>query len=195
MTPLGRPRLRFAPPVDPQQRIRDLACVQLRSGLLDDHAVVLGLTEVAAAELEGIDAASFAERLVADVRKALSAEQEHWPDCTDYTRLQAAFRQLERVGIVVLQGVEDHWSTTAELRRLDGDGRCPRGIAWFTAPDVWHAVDHGMLEVNVWHADTANVAPGDELLAEVLAAFAAHGLSAHFDEGRVEVAAYWQRRV
>jgi len=51
-----------------------------------------------------------------------------------------------------------------------------------------------MLEVNVWHANTANVAPGDALLDLVVEAFAARGLHAHFDEGRVEVSAHWQRR-
>ena len=41
---------------------------------------------------------------------------------------------------------------------------------------------------------TANAAPGDDLLHEVLATFARHGLDAHFDEGRIEVAAHWHRR-
>jgi hypothetical protein len=52
-----------------------------------------------------------------------------------------------------------------------------------------------MLEVNVWHGSTANVAPGDSLLDDVVAVLARHGLRAHFDEGRVEVAAHWQRRL
>jgi hypothetical protein len=49
--------------------------------------------------------------------------------------------------------------------------------------------------VNLWHASTANVAPGDGLLENVLASFASHDLDAHFDEGRIEVAAHWQRRL
>ena len=67
----------------------------------------------------------------------------------------------------VLPGVEDHWAAKAELDRLAAAGATPRGIAWFTAADVWHAVDHGMLEVNLWHGSTANVAPGDALLTAV----------------------------
>ena len=51
-----------------------------------------------------------------------------------------------------------------------------------------------MLEVNLWHGTTANAAPGDVLLDEVLATFSAAGLPARFDEGRIEVAAFWQRR-
>jgi hypothetical protein len=49
--------------------------------------------------------------------------------------------------------------------------------------------------VNLWHGTTANAAPGDALLGDVLAAFADAGLDAHFDEGRIEVAAHWHRRI
>src|SRR5690606_27456331 len=100
---------------------------------------------------------------------------------------QAAFASLEAADIPVLQAIEDHWTTKAELERRDDAGLSCRGIAWFTAPDVWHAVDHGMLELNVWHPDSANVAEGDALLDEVIATLAAHGIDGHFDEGRIEV--------
>jgi hypothetical protein len=52
-----------------------------------------------------------------------------------------------------------------------------------------------MLEVNLWHGSTANAAPGDQLLDQVIGIFTKHGLDAHFDEGRIEVTAHWQRRV
>ena len=51
-----------------------------------------------------------------------------------------------------------------------------------------------MLELNVWHATSANVAPGDELLALVERTLADHGIASHFDEGRIEVTVAWQRR-
>src|SRR5690606_7742592 len=112
-----------------------------------------------------------------------------WPDPTDFDRLQAAFAALERAGFVVLQGCPDHWAAKQALEQ-----RPARGAVWFTPPDVWHAIDEAMLEVNLWHPDTANAAPGDALLAEVLGALEAVGLAAHFDEGRIEVTARWQRR-
>ena len=99
------------------------------------------------------------------------------------------------MGVVVLPGVEDHWVVKEALDACAAAGSPARGIAWFTPPDVWHAVDEGMLEVNLWHGSTANAAPGDALLDDVLAVLAAHGLAAHFDEGRMEIGAHWQRRV
>jgi hypothetical protein len=67
-------------------------------------------------------------------------------------------------------------------------------VLFFTHTDVWHAVDYGMLELNLWHGDTANVAVGDDLLRLVLQTLGGHGLSATFDEGRIETTLTWQRR-
>lgn len=180
---------------DPLDQLRDYTRLQVRAGLVSDQAV---RHEVAAAVREELpdrsDAEALATRWVDDARAELRTEQQGWPHPTDHERLEAVFEQMERAGIVVLRAVEDHWAATAELTRRDDAGERPTGIAWFTAPDVWHAVDHGMLEVNLWHPDTANVAPGDELLDQVLGMFADQGLPAKFDEGRIEVTAYWQRR-
>jgi hypothetical protein len=59
--------------------------------------------------------------------------------------------------------------------------------------DVWHAVDEPMLELNVWDRVGTNQRESDPLVERVIEACAAEGISAHFDEGRVEVVARWQR--
>ena len=186
---------RSGPKVSPEERTRDFARAQVRAGLLDEAAVLSEVTEAVDAELRVDDPPSFAAELVAQARAELAADEGTWPEPTDYDRLQTAFAALAAADVVVLQGIADHWTANAELRRRADEGRPPRGVAWFTAPDVWHAVDHGMLEVNVWHADSANVAPGDSLLDLVVDTLAAQGLPAHFDEGRVEVSASWHRRL
>ena len=149
------------------------------------------MIEALRADHREVDAETTADSWIAAVDAAWRAEAAGWSARTDYDRLQEAFGALEARGVVVLQGCADHWSARDELARRDPT---PRGIAWFTAPDVWHAVDEGMLEVNLWHGSTANAAPGDDLLDAVLSVFATAGLSAHFDEGRIEVAAHWRRR-
>jgi hypothetical protein len=181
------------PKVSPQERVRDFARVQVRAGLLDPAAQQAEVETAVAAELPGEDPASTARALLAEEQAVLAAEQTAWSRPTDHDRLQAAFDTLTKRGLVVLQAVDDHWVAAGELRRLAAAGTPPEGVVWFTAPDVWHAVDHGMLELNVWHADTANVAPGDRLLDVVVEALADHGLAGHFDEGRVEVAASWHK--
>jgi hypothetical protein len=71
----------------------------------------------------------------------------------------------------------------------------PQGLVFFTDTDVWHAVDFGMLELKLWHPDTANVAAGEPLLEDVLELLHRNDLPAVFDEGRIEVTLNWQRRV
>jgi hypothetical protein len=167
--------------------VRDL----VRSGLGAPADVQAQVAAAVASDLKDLDPEAIALAWITDAEQQWRADAARWPVVTDYDRLQSAFAALEAGGVVVLQGCEDHWSARDELIGRD---RTPRGIAWFTPPDVWHAVDEGMLEVNLWHGTTANAAPGDALLDDVIAAFAGARLEAHFDEGRIEVAAHWQRR-
>ena len=162
----------------------------VRSGLLGPDELVAELTAVVAADHPDLPAAETAAAWIAEADAAWRRDAREWgAGETSYDRLQQAFAALEERGLLVLQGVPDHWSAKHAVETTE----C-RGVAWFTAADVWHAIDEPMLEVNVWHPDTANAAPGQPLLDEVIGVLAAAGLDAHFDEGRIEVAARWQRR-
>jgi hypothetical protein len=176
-----------------REHVREFARSAVRSGLLAPAELYDEVLLAISSELPSVeDPGTVARAWIAEFRDEWSRDAATWPATTDHDRLQAAFAELESVDIVVLQGCEDHWAAKDALDT--GAPRPARGVAWFTHPDVWHAIDEGMLEVNVWHADTANVAPGDELLDQVIGVFSRHGLEAHFDEGRVEVSAYWRRR-
>ncbi|PVG82856.1 hypothetical protein DDE18_10900 [Nocardioides gansuensis] len=174
-----------------ERELRDFARLQVRAGLLSPEAQYAEVSAAVAAELPHTDASVLARAWLAAARKELDAEAAGWPAVTDHDRLAAVFAECTEHDVPVLQGVEDHW---VAKRFLDAADPKPRGVVWFTQPDVWHAIDEGMLEVNLWHGDTANAAPGDPLLTAVLSCFERHGLRAHFDEGRIEVAAHWQRR-
>lgn len=178
-----------------EEHVREFARAGVRAGLLNDDDLRREVVEAVAAELPDHDAEETADAWIAEAREELRVDQESWPEATDYERLQTAFSELELSDLVVLQGVEDHWEAKKLLADRAASGDPARGVAWFTPSDVWHAVDHGMLEVNVWHGDTANVEPGDELLDDVLGVLEKHGLAAHFDEGRIEVSAHWHRRI
>jgi hypothetical protein len=176
---------------DMEQELRDFARLQVRADLSSSAQQRADVAEAIAAELGGVDADVLARAWLAAAANEWRADAAKWQRPTDHERLQSAFAVLAAAGVPVLQGVFDHWTAQTELDRLAADGAVPRGIAWFTSSDVWHAIDHGMLELNVWHGDSANVAPGDPLLAEVLAVLSDHGLSGHFDEGRIEISAHW----
>ena len=167
-----------------------VACV-VRSGLDEPADVLQQVVEAIRADHPELDAATTALDWIATAREDWLLDARSWPRVTDHDRLTEVFASLEESEVVVLQGCADHWAARDELKRRTPR---PRGIAWFTPADVWHAVDEGMLEVNLWHGDTANAAAGDALLDEVIETFESLQLEAHFDEGRIEVAAYWQRR-
>ncbi|WP_235735096.1 DUF6891 domain-containing protein [Nocardioides alcanivorans] len=172
--------------------LRDLARLLLRAGLTAPEETRRELGDAIARDLKVSDAFAVADEWLAAAREDLLLEQQSWPARTDDDALQEAFAELESRAVRVLQGVPDHWTAKAELDRV---GEQLRGVVWFTQPDVWHAIDEGMLELNLWHADTANAAPGDELLADTLEILERHGMTGHFDEGRIEVSAHWRRRL
>lgn len=176
-------------------QLRNYARVQVWSGFrpLDEVR-----NDVLTAVQEEVTDPAEAERLAGEfldsAEESLGAAATSWPEITEFDRLQAALTELEAVGIVVLQACEDHWAAQEMLQTLAAAGVRPRGIAYFTHTDVWHAVDHGMLEVNLWHGNSANVAPGDDLLADVQDTLSRHGIHSLFDEGRIEVTVAWHRR-
>ncbi|HEY9563247.1 MAG TPA: hypothetical protein VIR30_05695 [Nocardioides sp.] len=173
-----------------EKHVRAFARDNIRAGLLQPQELLAEIKRAVRDELPWLPIGETISTWLREESATWAREAADWPLVTDYDRLQGAFEELGAGGVVVLQGCEDHWAARDVLT----SGTPSRGVAWFMPQDVWHAIDEGMLEVNVWHTSGANAAPGDALLQFVLQVFADHGLEAHFDEGRVEVSAFWQRR-
>jgi hypothetical protein len=187
--------MRTDPTAEEQVRAFARSCV--RAGLSSSEQMHAELVEAITKDLP--DRADEADELATvwldEAHDELRGDQQEWPESTDYERLQSAFAEMELLDVSVLQGCEDHWAAKRLIEDSLAGGAGLRGVAWFTPSDVWHAVDEGMLEVNLWHGTTANAAPGDELLDDVLGILEKHGLSARFDEGRIEVDAHWYKRI
>ena len=161
----------------PEQHVREFARACVRAGLLSSEELRAEVVAAITADLPHLagHADALARTWLQEAREELRRDESGWPEPTDYERLQTAFAELGDADVVVLQGCEDHWAAKAVLDARSDEGARPRGIAWFTPPDVWHAVDEGMLEVNLWHGSTANAAPGDDLLDDVLATLERQG--------------------
>lgn len=176
-------------------QLRNYARVQVWSGFRPLSEVRADVLEAVREETRDTDEAErLTEDFLAEAHDSLVEAAGTWPSVTAFDRLQAAFAELEAAGIVVLQACDDHWAANELLQRRAAEGSPARGVAYFTHSDVWHAVDHGMLEINVWHGSSANVAEGDELLDDVRQTLGRHGIDSLFDEGRIEVTVAWQRR-
>ena len=177
------------------EQLRDWARAQVWSGFRSDDEVRSDVLDAVRAEVKDqAEAGRLTDEYVADAHARLAAAASTWPAATDYDRFEQAVAELEAAGVIVIQACDDHWAANEELRSRTSVGLQPRGVAWFTHSDVWHAVEHGMLELNLWHGDSANVAPGEDLLEFVEETLRSHDLPAHFDEGRIEVTMFWQRR-
>jgi hypothetical protein len=173
------------------RELRGLARVLVRSGYADRGAVSAALTEAVQEDAPSADPAVLVPELISSAEAELADEAATWPAETDPDRLDAVLAELESLALVVVRYCADHH----EARKALEATAAPKGLVFFTDTDVWHAVDFGMLELKVWHSDTANVAPGEPLLADVLTLLRERGLPAVFDEGRIEVTLNWQRRV
>ncbi|MDX6279024.1 MAG: hypothetical protein QOH03_95 [Kribbellaceae bacterium] len=173
------------------RELRGLARVLVRSGYADRAAVTAALTEAVQEDAPAADPAVLVPELVDEAVAALAADSASWAEETDPDRLDAVLAELESLGVVVVRYTSDHHAARQQLEAAAD----PKGLVFFTDTDVWHAVDFNMLELKVWHPDTANVAPGESLLDDVLALLRERDLPAVFDEGRIEVTIDWQRRV
>lgn len=173
------------------RELRGLARVLVRSGYADHAAITAALTEAVQEDAPSMDAAALVPLLIGEAVMDLNAESAEWPSATDPDRLDAVLSELEKLGLVVVRYTSDHHAARQALEAAAD----PNGLVFFTDTDVWHAVDFGMLELKLWHPDTANVAPGEPLLEDVLALLHEYDFPATFDEGRIEVTLDWKRRV
>ncbi len=176
-------------------QLRNYARVQVWSGFRSPTDVRADVLEAVREEAKDADeAARLTAEFLAEAQGSLAEAAGTWPPVTEFDRLQAAFTELEEADIAVLQACDDHWAANDLLQHRAATGSRPRGVVYFTHTDIWHAVDHGMLELNLWHGSSANVAEGDELLKQVQETLARHGIDSLFDEGRIEATVAWQRR-
>jgi hypothetical protein len=173
------------------RELRGLARVLVRSGYADVAAITSALTEAVREDAPSMDANAVVPLLIGEAVMDLNEDAKGWPETTDPDRLDAVLDELQQLGLVVVRYTADHH----DARRALEAAYEPKGLVFFTDTDVWHAVDYGMLELKVWHPDTANVAPGEPLLEDLLALLNERDLPAVFDEGRIEVTLTWQRRV
>jgi hypothetical protein len=171
--------------------LRDFARVLVQAGLGTAEDRLDELVSAVRAELPDTDAAVLSRAWLVAAERQWREAAADWPAGTDHDRLQAAFAECEMHDLPVLQGVDD----LAEVRRrVEASGSALRGVAWFGRRAVWDAIGHGVLAVELRHADGTGVLEGEHLGRALVTCLERHGLQVRFVGGRVEVATRWQRR-
>jgi hypothetical protein len=164
--------------------------------IVDEAVDVFADADIDPAALQ-VAARAIAEQALA----AHLAEQTNWPAETDCDRLDAAFAELEGVGIVARQ----HFSCCGncgsteihdEIDQVSKAGQPARGYTFFHVQDTEHAVGGDHLYLSYGSADRdkdAAVAIGHE----VVETLQRHGLTPTWNgkhAHRIALALHWQRR-
>jgi hypothetical protein len=169
----------------------------VRGGFLARDEIVEAAMEIT----EDTAAASADEivRHVDEVAQALAREQASWPSVTDSDRLDAAFAELERSGILARQDFTCCQSCGhAEIWDEAVDPSAWRGYAFYHRQDTEAAVEGRGLYLGFGStggraAETASIG------AEIVAALHAQGLAVDWDgdvRKRIGVGPFtWRRRL
>jgi hypothetical protein len=183
--------------------LHDFIKVQVAVGYAPIGEIVEEAVQVFVADTTA-DANALRGAALAVADRALSAhvaDQANWPDTTDCDRLDTAFAELDRTGIVARQ----HFSCCGtcgaheihdEMDQAEKAGTPPRGYTFFHVQDTEHAVGGDLLYLSygaVNRDKTASVAVG----REVVAVLGLHGLSPAWNgkhAHRIALPLTWQRR-
>jgi hypothetical protein len=186
------------PQDDPMDELREHVRTDLRMGFVpveDIAESVMDLVETDDAD----EMLAVVEELVRSESEAFRREQAGWPAVTDCDRLDLAFQELERRGIVARHhfsccmncGSREIWG---EVDDAADAGMQARGYAFYHEQDTARAADGGGLFLAYGaFEDDAKAAVGHE----VAAVLHAQGLTTEWDgspDRRIQVTLDWKRR-
>jgi hypothetical protein len=142
-----------------------------------------------------------AERLTQEALQAHLREQATWPDVTDCDRLEDAFADLERKGIVCRQNFTccsncGRYEIGDEMRNACAGGCDVRGYAFYHMQDTESATQGCGLYLN-YGSVGGTEAEGTHIGHEIVDALNRHGLKTRWDgsfSNRIFVEVDWKRR-
>jgi hypothetical protein len=178
--------------------LHDFVKVQVAAGFAPLDAIVDEAVEVFAGTAPDPDALRTAARAVTE--QALSAHMQaqlEWPETTDCDRLDAAFAELDRVGIVARQ----HYSCCGtcgsnDIRDEMDRTVTARGFTFFHIQDTEHAVGGEFLYLS-YGSVTLDRSDAVAIGREVVDTLSRYGLSPAWDGrhvNRIGLSLTWQRR-
>lgn len=189
----------------PERALEDISCSveqDVDAGFYAREEIVARAADYVADVLSEAEARAEAERILEPIWSARLREQQGWDAVTDCDRLDAAFTELERGGIVMRQnftccgtcGSSEIWG---EIKAYEAAGRQAFGYGFYHSQDTESAAEgYGIC------LDYGACAEGEEpalaTARAIVAALEKQGLKTSWDgswDRRVEVALDWKRRL
>jgi hypothetical protein len=156
--------------------------------------------DMVSSDAEPAVARPLAERFVQDALAAHQTAQASWPATTDCDRLDAAFQELNRNGIVSRQdfsccGTCGHVEMGQEMRAEIAKGHKVRGYAYYHMQDTDRATDG--LGLLLGYSSLVGGSPAGEAVGhEIEATLQRHGLATEWNgsfNNRIGVKLDWKR--
>jgi hypothetical protein len=195
--------------VTPKKTVTKDALEELRSyferdvaaGFRPEDEIATSAVEALSDEYEADGLRPHAVKITGELIAVHKREQASWPKITDCDRLDAAFVELERVGIVCRQDFSDCGTCGAgeiqdEMQKVSKSGKRVRGYAFYHSQDTESAVEGDGLCLN-YGAIEDGEAPAAKIGREIAAALKQQGLKVDWDgtwEKRICVSLDWKRR-
>ena len=183
------------------QELRDYIQRDVAAGFRPEDDIVKNTVEMLS---DDYDVEALTPHAVVMTRELIAAhkrEQASWPKTTDCDRLDAAFAELERGGVVCRQDFSCCGNCGAteiqdEMKQVSKSGKRVRGYAFYHMQDTESAVEGHGLYLN-YGAVQDGEAAAMEIGEEVSAALKQQGLEVTWDGTwgkRIGVSLDWKRR-
>jgi hypothetical protein len=189
---------------DRLKMLREAISLRVAAGYEDRQSLVEGGIETLEDEFDDEDdvertaVESILRRIIDEEVNRHLAEEAQWPATTDYDRLAAAFDELTRSGILVLENFTC-CSTCARAEipdELAAYGPTARGFMYFHEQDTESAIYHGQLLLG-FGSVTDEPDSGVAIAKEIVAVLVRQGLDIEWDgrfHNRILVRLDWKRR-
>src|SRR5262249_15285426 len=163
--------------------------------------IIEGAAEVFTEGGDPSDLRPLAERLAREAFQAHYQEQSRWPEVTDCDRLDAAFAELERDGVVCRQNFSCCGNCGcaeigAEMEEVRSAGRGVLGYAFYHMQDTESAAEGYGLCLN-YGATEGGEGPAVRIGRQIVAVLNRHGLRTEWDGSwskRIQIRMDWKRR-
>lgn len=174
---------------------------QVAGGFSTKDEIFEAVVEVYGEESPESVLSPLAREIMDQVMAEHAKDQASWPATTDCDRLDSAFAELERIGVVCRQnftccGTCGAAEIVEEIDKATAAGQAVRGYCFYHSQDTDSATSGGGLYLNY-----GSVAEGREaallVAQQVVATLNRHGLKTRWNgtwETRIQITMNWQRR-
>jgi hypothetical protein len=129
-------------------------------------------------------------------------QQNNWSSITDCDRLDKAFEELERNGILSRQDFSDctncgYSEILDEIKKAEKKGRKIRGFTFYHWQDTWHAINGGNIFLGYGSTIDNDEASDLEIAREIIFTLSRHDLRTKWNNTinqRIEVYFEWRKR-